>query len=204
MLRNLHTSAINFSYGEVDSPDLSNVLTNLHNVRVLELAVSNTKPYEDPWEPTKDIWCTILAAQMINPRTKVSDSPESLANLEELRISFTTADLMDGEKMVEALRRLPILRRLALGYASLVTGFTSRVLGLRHDWDSIATLCAQRLFLDKLLLIEPLRSGKPMARLGRDGGKRFPNLKNAAAEVRVRQHRKFRKLERYVCFRDLE
>ncbi|KAF2501910.1 hypothetical protein BU16DRAFT_534535 [Lophium mytilinum] len=216
MLRNLHTLAINFNYGEVDSLDLSNVLSNLHSVRTLELAISNTTPCQGPRsrKPMKDIWATFKAAQMIDPRTGISESPQSLANLEELRVSFTTADLMDGEKMVGALRRLPKLRRLALGYACLATAYvtlatasTILALGQRHDWATIATLCGEWMLLDKLLLIEPLEGGSPMAYLGSDGGEFFLNLKNAAGEVKVLQDQNFAqtgKLERYMCFRDVE
>ncbi|KAF2501906.1 hypothetical protein BU16DRAFT_211885 [Lophium mytilinum] len=184
MLNTVQTLAINLRFENDNSPNHDNeasnighLLQSLHSARTLELACSNT----DDAEP---LWTQLHLA----------------ASLTELRVSFTAADSVDGHSMVAALRSLPNLRRLALGYVNLAD---------EMEWDWVFELFRTTLNLDKLLLVEPLEFGAPSRIDWNSAGRvdEYPALNEAAGEVKVVQDRRGQlgwPPSDYLAFRNFE
>ncbi|KAF2815352.1 uncharacterized protein BDZ99DRAFT_567213 [Mytilinidion resinicola] len=171
MLNSVQSLAINLrlededsSHAGLEASNIGNLLQSLHNLQVLELACSNTSDAEPLWDQL------VRIADLAESPTP---APIPLASLSELRISFTATNRVDGELMVTALRTLPNLRRLSLGYVNLAD---------EVEWDEVFELFDAFLALDKLLLVEPLQFGAPSKMnwnsLGR--GYEYPALEEAA------------------------
>ncbi|KAF2815349.1 uncharacterized protein BDZ99DRAFT_516082 [Mytilinidion resinicola] len=197
MLHGLDTFAVNYRFPDDPFEDpypwnFQQVLCILDKVRKIDLAISDTRHGNG----SSRLWKLFLGEPDVAFMTEdewrrrmMQGVPESW-NVEDLRISFHTAQKVNGIDMVAALERMPRLRRLAIGYADLVNG---------QDWDAVFGLLSEKLDLDHFLLLQPLQDGKP-----HEPG---PRAQMAAEAVKVVQDPDFvgrTGQQKYLCFRNYE